>query len=190
MFTFHSHCQCHCHCCRSNSDIYFEPSTLIIHRLHLLITNYFSFHCFLWNQYIKHHIMGTYITTNQARIQQIGLHGAPLCVLLVLKILCSHLGPTGPRCAPCWPHELCYLGWSVMCMSRFTKSWIKKGYYTQQSWGDVYSMDSTVCGTSVAAYIIMSFIRMYNPWLQNIMKRYGYGQVIWHAWNTWLRTPL
>ena len=22
-----------------------------------------------------------------------------------------HLGPTGPRWAPCWPHELCYLGW-------------------------------------------------------------------------------
>ena len=23
----------------------------------------------------------------------------------------AHLGPTGPRLAPCWPHELCYLGW-------------------------------------------------------------------------------
>ena len=23
-----------------------------------------------------------------------------------------HLGPTGPRWAPCWPHELCYLGYS------------------------------------------------------------------------------
>ena len=22
----------------------------------------------------------------------------------------GHLGPTGPRWAPCWPHELCYLG--------------------------------------------------------------------------------
>ena len=22
----------------------------------------------------------------------------------------DHLGPTGPRWAPCWPHELCYLG--------------------------------------------------------------------------------
>ena len=21
----------------------------------------------------------------------------------------AHLGPVGPRCAPCWPHELCYL---------------------------------------------------------------------------------
>ena len=22
----------------------------------------------------------------------------------------AHLGPTGPRLAPCWPHEFCYLG--------------------------------------------------------------------------------
>ena len=22
----------------------------------------------------------------------------------------THLGPTGPRWAPCWPHEFCYLG--------------------------------------------------------------------------------
>ena len=22
----------------------------------------------------------------------------------------AHLGPTGPRWAPCWPHELCYVG--------------------------------------------------------------------------------
>ena len=22
----------------------------------------------------------------------------------------AHMGPTGPRWAPCWPHELCYLG--------------------------------------------------------------------------------
>ena len=29
-------------------------------------------------------------------------------------ILGSHLGPTGPRWAPCWPHELCYLGMSAM----------------------------------------------------------------------------
>ena len=23
----------------------------------------------------------------------------------------AHLGPTGPRWAPCWPHQPCYLGW-------------------------------------------------------------------------------
>ena len=25
----------------------------------------------------------------------------------------AHLGPTGPRWAPCWPHEICYIGWYV-----------------------------------------------------------------------------
>ena len=25
----------------------------------------------------------------------------------------AHLGPTGPRLAPSWPHELCYLGYLV-----------------------------------------------------------------------------
>ena len=28
----------------------------------------------------------------------------------------AHLGPTRPRWAPCWPHELCYLGWFCMCV--------------------------------------------------------------------------
>ena len=31
----------------------------------------------------------------------------------------AHLGPTGPRWASCWPHELCYLGslysWHKSC---------------------------------------------------------------------------
>ena len=26
----------------------------------------------------------------------------------------AHLGPTGPRWAPCWPHELCYLGYFII----------------------------------------------------------------------------
>ena len=28
-----------------------------------------------------------------------------------------HLGPTGPRWAPCWPHELCYLWLSTYVMT-------------------------------------------------------------------------
>ena len=26
----------------------------------------------------------------------------------------AHLGPKGPRWAPCWPHEPCYLGWLML----------------------------------------------------------------------------
>ena len=37
----------------------------------------------------------------------------------------AHLGPGGPRWAPCWPHELCYLGclpWrcDMCCVQRLT----------------------------------------------------------------------
>ena len=30
----------------------------------------------------------------------------------------AHLGPTGPRWAPCWPHEFCYLG---ICSQNYIK---------------------------------------------------------------------
>ena len=33
----------------------------------------------------------------------------------------AHLGPTGPRWAPCWPHEPCYLGSSSW---KITPSWL------------------------------------------------------------------
>ena len=41
--------------------------------------------------------------------------GAVMCVYPDSKVHganMGHLGPTGPRWAPCWPHELCYLGTS------------------------------------------------------------------------------
>ena len=38
------------------------------------------------------------------------------------KVHGAHLGPTGPRWAPCWPHELCYLGHShLLC---WVYSWL------------------------------------------------------------------
>ena len=30
----------------------------------------------------------------------------------------AHLGPTGPRWAPCWPHEPCYLGYVTNALLR------------------------------------------------------------------------
>ena len=30
------------------------------------------------------------------------------------KVHGAHLGPIGPRWAPCWPHEPCYLGWHLL----------------------------------------------------------------------------
>ena len=60
--------------------------------------------------YIYIHIYGT--ETWKYRLQL-------LCLLEFISLPCEHgswgqhgvhLGPTGPRWAPCWPHESCYLG--------------------------------------------------------------------------------
>ena len=40
----------------------------------------------------------------------ISLHGILIYHYPDSKVHGAHLGPTGPRWAPCWPHELCYLG--------------------------------------------------------------------------------
>ena len=33
---------------------------------------------------------------------------------LITSLITRFMGPTGPRCVPCWPHDLCYLSaWSV-----------------------------------------------------------------------------
>ena len=41
----------------------------------------------------------------------------------------AHLGPLGPRWAPCWPHEPCYLGQLCMgyfhCNERYFHQWKK-----------------------------------------------------------------
>ena len=33
----------------------------------------------------------------------------------------AHLGPTGPRWAPCWPHELCHLGTATCIVYQNTR---------------------------------------------------------------------
>ena len=42
------------------------------------------------------------------------------------KVHGAHLGPTGPRWAPCWPHELCYLGQCPSCFvyQPFMEPWM------------------------------------------------------------------
>ena len=44
----------------------------------------------------------------------------------------NHLGPTGPRWALCWPHELCYLGIlkSALLRRYHLKQYIFFGWYT------------------------------------------------------------
>ena len=45
----------------------------------------------------------------------------------------AHLGPTGPRWAPCWPHELCYLGSTKSSSINFTLQWCHMGVKTPRS---------------------------------------------------------
>ena len=35
----------------------------------------------------------------------------------------AHLGPTGPRWTPCWPHEPCYLGTASLCSTTEIVQW-------------------------------------------------------------------
>ena len=41
----------------------------------------------------------------------------------------AHLGPTGPKWAPCWPHELCYLGGVITASdcSNLNLCWVYMG---------------------------------------------------------------
>ena len=43
----------------------------------------------------------------------------------------AHLGPTGPRWAPCWPHEPCYLGLRcVTAPSHYMKLWCYRKFHS------------------------------------------------------------
>ena len=59
------------------------------------------------------------------------------------KVHGAHLGPTGPRWAPCWPHKLCYFGygvsfmgsyWFMFCLSDWSAICIIILYWTVLHW--------------------------------------------------------
>ena len=51
----------------------------------------------VWQDYSPGCDSNVYFSSTTLIARFMGQHGA-------------HLGPIGPRWAPCWPHELCYLG--------------------------------------------------------------------------------
>ena len=81
-----------------------NPHTITIHYPHCL-----SAKSIAWNQYKLTIHNKNKITTKVTEVSwklpwqqgSCGKHGA-------------HLGPTGPRWAPCWPHEPCYLSRAIM----------------------------------------------------------------------------
>ena len=74
-----------------------------------------------WKGHCSHIAIGS-VTTLIARFK--GQYGA-------------HLGPTGPRWAPCWPHELCYMGKSINLDSSVSISYVGFEIYNhiQRNWG-------------------------------------------------------
>ena len=72
---------------------------------------------------ILHRKVGIFIRSPTWNVQ--GISGTECCLI---KSFCihpryqgswgqhgAHLGPVGPRCAPCWPHEPCYQGPFLPC---------------------------------------------------------------------------
>ena len=43
------------------------------------------------------------------------------------------MGPTGPRWAPCWPHELCYRGWCACCVTWISHK-IESAWWLIMAW--------------------------------------------------------
>ena len=76
------------------------------------------------------------IENHKDRLSQYGGHNSPDNKVRGAN-MGAHLGPTGPRWAPCWPHDLCYLGqgkiWVLFCEHKLWlmgQNWAKSHYTT------------------------------------------------------------
>ena len=108
----------------------------------------------------------------------------------------AHLGPTGPRWAPCWPHEPCCLGcvpevgfkgrdkWlhptvSVECTCNYLSLPLVPAYGTH---GLIYyklsllSQEVTRCSTP-------PWKQTCSPWSHQLWQRFG--QILVHCFNAW-----
>ena len=77
------------------------------------------------------------------------------------KVHGAHLGPTGPRWDPCWPHELCSLGWLPQCQWRNSEDgnhgmW-SKGYWNKHNNYVDNDLLKTCCGALCVKYLIKYF---------------------------------
>ena len=61
----------------------------------------------------------------------------------------AHLGPTGPRWAPCWPHKVCYLGcfWrqSIILTNAAVLSIRLKGTYFGEIQSKIHRFHASKC---------------------------------------------
>ena len=75
----------------------------------------------VWSWLFKLFIVNSYQETSVIKNPDSKFHGA-------------HLGPTGPRWAPCWPHELCCLG--SICLTHWSL-WDLDWYYKKSNFNPV-----------------------------------------------------
>ena len=92
------------------------------HALNAIEFNWLSYLTSLVSRYSTEHTRGHSLVTNVRS----GFYNLFLSYLHIYTGISSrykgswgqhgdHLGPTRPRWAPCWPHELCYLGLQSKC---------------------------------------------------------------------------
>ena len=104
------------------------------------------------------------------------------------KVHGAHLGPTGPRWAPCWPHELCYLGGVITApdCSNLNLCWVYMG-------PDVISAKSWLkwwCPISKTDLHISLYLGKMNLWMfsyTNIARRFFQWEwFVFDCWKRWL----
>ena len=104
----------------------------------------------------------------------------------------AHLGPTGPRWAPCWPHEACYLGELHEDVITYQTAKIKVDfvyYCTTHLWLLLLKRTTEMIFVQLATlelYVKTGFrIRLYMYWRitsQNWHPYYKYGWTLIPAW--------
>ena len=100
-----------------------EEGSSVVYPCHMLLWTHFAA---CWIYFIHRHVCA-YVTfcSCSPRFNLICLDRFTLGVQRFLPSITlitrfmgptwAHLGPIGPRWAPCWPHELCYLGRYCIC---------------------------------------------------------------------------
>ena len=84
------------------------------------------------------------------------------------------MGQTGPRWAPCWPHELCYLGWLMKALQNDD---LRIGKLIQKSG---YASTKSVYKHAFRDHSFECIIENWNPilWIRN-----GIGTIQYQCWS-------
>ena len=108
---------------------------------------------------------------------------------LIARFMGQHgaqLGPTGPRWAPCWPHEPCYLGinhsWAHFKKSVSAHNWdrVKIQFVVIYIWIVQYSHNF--------AYAVMTWAKLWQNWIIISHSRVTHGDFDYNLNNMTFNT--